>query len=118
MKKIFFKSFFILSIFILLSSCAAGLTGIMANSAALSTNNFSYVQKNVQGKSQATYVLGIGGMRREAIVNEAKENMLANNPLKANQTLVNVVVDFKHSTFLGIVNTTKCYVSADVVEFK
>jgi len=118
MKKVFLRSFLILSITLLFSSCAAGLTGAMSGSAALSTNNFTYAQKNIQGKSQATYVLGIGGMKREAIVSEAKENMLANYPLKDGQAVANVVVDFKQSFFLGIVITVKCSVSADVVEFK
>ncbi|WP_457617952.1 DUF6567 family protein [Lutibacter sp.] len=118
MKKRVIKSIFILSFAILFSSCAAGLTGSMTNSAALSSNNFSFVERNIKGMSQATYVLGIGGMKREAIVSEAKQKMLANNPLKNNQTLANVIVDFKYSNFMGIVMTVKCYVSADIVEFK
>ncbi|MDP3359638.1 MAG: hypothetical protein Q8S41_09855 [Lutibacter sp.] len=118
MKKTIFKSLLTFSIAIMFTSCAASLVGGMSNSAALSTNNFTYVQKNIQGKSQATYVLGIGGMNREAIVNEAKEKMLTNYSLKSNQALANLVIDFKNSNFLGIVRTTKCYVSADIVEFK
>lgn len=118
MRKLILKSIFILSITVLFSSCAAGLSGTMSSSAALSSNNFTYAQKNIQGKSQATYVLGIGGMKREAIVSEAKRSMLANNPLKENQALANVSVDFKKSTFLMLVTTIKCYVTADVVEFK
>ena len=118
MKKVLLRICFLLSITIMLTSCAAGLTGSMSNSAALSSNNFDYVQRDLQGMSQATYVLGIGGMKREAIVNEAKIKMLENNPLKNGQTLANVIVDFKYSNFLGIVATTKCYVTADIVEFK
>lgn len=118
MKKLILKSAFIVSLSLLLTSCAAGLSGTMSGSAALNSANFSYSQKNVQGESKATYVFGIGGMNREAIVNEAKEKMLENTPLKDNQALANLSVDFKYSSFLGIVNTVKCYVSADIVEFK
>lgn len=118
MKQIISNAVVLLSISVMLTNCAAGLSGTMSSSAALSSNNFNYAQKNVQGKSQATYVLGIGGMHREAIVNEAKEKMLENNPLKSNQALANLSVDFKYSSFLGVVNTVKCYVSADIVEFK
>lgn len=118
MKKVFLKSVFILSITFLLTSCAAGLSGSMSDSAALSSNNFTYAQKNIQGMSQATYVFGFGGLKREAIVNEAKQIMLANNSLRNNQALANLAVDFKYSSFLGIVNTVKCYVSADIVEFQ
>ena len=118
MKKNILNSIFLLLFTVLLTSCAASLAGNMSGSAALSSNNFSYVQKNVHGMSQATYILGIGGMKREAIVNEAKVKMLANNALRDNQALANLSVDFKHSNFLGIVKTVKCYVSADIVEFK
>lgn len=118
MKKVLLRICFLLSITIMFSSCAAGLTGSMANSAALSSDNFNYVKRDLQGMSQATYVLGIGGMKREAIVNEAKIKMLENNALKDGQTLANVIVDFKFSNFMGIVATTKCYVTADIVEFK
>lgn len=118
MKKSIFKSVSILSLSFLLTSCAAGLSGNMSGSASLNSANFSYAQKNVQGQSKATYILGIGGMNREAIVNEAKERMMENTPLKDNQALANLSVDFKRSSFFGIVNTVKCYVSADIVEFK
>lgn len=118
MKNLLLRTCFVLTITALFSSCAAGLTGSMNNSAALNSNNFNYVQKDLQGKSQATYVLGIGGMNREAIVEEAKKNMLENYSLKDGQTLANTTVNFKYSNFLGIVATTKCYVTADIVEFK
>ncbi|WP_051907833.1 DUF6567 family protein [Flavimarina sp. Hel_I_48] len=118
MKKLLLHTFFILLISILFSSCAAGLAGSLNDSAALSSNNFSYVQKNLLGKAQATYVLGIGGMNREAIVNEAKQNMLENYSLKDGQTLANTTVNFKYSNFLGLIATYKCYVTADIVQFK
>tara|TARA_B100001146_G_scaffold27057_1_gene20352 strand:- start:211 stop:564 length:354 start_codon:yes stop_codon:yes gene_type:complete len=117
MKK-FLTVTFCLSIIMMLSSCAAGLTGYMSNSTSLSSNNYSYVKKDITGKSQATYVLGIGGMNREAIVAEAKQNMLGKYELKDGQAIANTTVDFKFSSFLGIVATTKCYVTADIVEFE
>ncbi len=118
MKRLLLRISLILCATFLLSSCAAGLTGYMNNSAALSSNNYTYVKRDLQGVSQATYVLGIGGMNREAIVDEAKKNMLENFTLKDGQTLANTTVNFKFSNFLGIVATTKCYVTADIVEFK
>lgn len=118
MKKVLLRTSFIVCITVLFTSCAAGLTGYMNNSAALSSDNFSYVKQDLQGMSQATYILGIGGMNREAIVDEAKQNMLENYQLKDGQTLANTTVNFKFSNFLGIVATTKCYVTADIVEFE
>ncbi len=116
MKNIF--KILSLSLMITLSSCAATLYGTMSDSASLNSNNFIYVKRNVQGKSQATYVFGFGGMKRDAIVAEARANMLTNTSLKDNQAISNLSVDFKKSTFFGIVNTIKCFVSADIVEFK
>ena len=45
--------------------------------------------------------------------------MLVASPLKGNQALVNLTVNFKSSYYLGfLVMTQKCIVTADVVEFK
>jgi hypothetical protein len=45
--------------------------------------------------------------------------MLAENPLKDNQTLANLTVNFKKSLYLGLIySTVKCTVTADIVEFK
>jgi len=118
MKKVLLRTSLILCVTVLFTSCAAGLTGYMNNSAALSSNNFTYVKQDLEGMSQATYILGIGGMNREAIVSEAKQNMLENYKLEDGQTLANTTVNFKYSNFLGIVASTKCYVTADIVEFK
>lgn len=107
----------VLILSILLTSCGAGLSGNFAGSAALSQKNFSYI-KNVKGVSQATYILGIGGLSREALAKEAKEGMLSKTPLKDNQALANVTVDYKTSSFLGVYATVKCVITADVVEFK
>ena len=52
-------------------------------------------------------------------MNTAKERMLEKNPLKDNQTLANVTVNFKksHYFFVGF-GSVKCTVTADIVEFK
>ena len=51
------KKILLLAIVLIFSSCAAGLSGSMSDSASLSSNNFTYAKRNIQGKSQATYVL-------------------------------------------------------------
>jgi len=102
-----------------IASCSAVHSGQMENSASLSSANFSYAKQNIAGKSQANYILGIGGLAKETLVNEAKLKMLAENPLKANQTLANITVNFKKSFYLGLIySTVKCTVTADIVEFK
>lgn len=90
--------------------------GYMNNSASLSQANFSYVNTNISGTASTLNVIGFGGLRKQAIVAEAKENMLKENPLKPNQALTNITVNWKMGFYLiAIMNT--CTVTADVVEF-
>ncbi len=99
----------------LLSSCAVH-NGFMKNSASLSEANFSYVNQSISGMSSAQYVFAIGGLDRQALVEEAKKDMLKDNPLQPNQVLANVTVNWKYS-FYVVVFKTECTVTADVVEF-
>ena len=114
MKNIIKLSAFIISM-IMVSSCAIH-TGVMSSSAQLSHANFTYVKKGLYGTCQTTRVLGFGGIFKADLVEEAKKEMLADYELQDNQALANVSVDWKHSRYI-IVKTTKCSVSADVVEF-
>lgn len=118
MKKIILKFTFAAIVAISLSSCSAGHSGYMSDSSALGAANFSYVKNNIKGESTATYILGIGGLAKSTLVDDAKQKMLSENPIKDNQTLTNLTVNFKNSYYLGIYWTSKCIVTADVVEFK
>ncbi|MDV7396293.1 DUF6567 family protein, partial [Arthrospira platensis SPKY1] len=91
----------------------------MVGSASLDSPNFEYKKKDVTGEAVATYFLGIGGVSKQSLVFEAKQNMLRANPLLKNQALANVSVSYKWTGFLGFVFVTvKCNVSADIVEFE
>ena len=108
----------VLSLFLFLSlvnSCAMH-QGYINNSVALEQNNFDYVNTNISGMASAVYIVGIGGLDRDAIVNAAKQDMLRQNPLKSNQGLANLTVNWKN-TWLIVYTKTTCTVSADVVEF-
>jgi hypothetical protein len=118
MKKIILKISTTLLLVILFSSCAAYHNGYMASSASLNSANFSYVKQNVKAKSTATYILGIGGLGKETLVNSAKEELISENKLKNNQALSNLTVNFKNSYILGVFSTVTCTVTADIVEFK
>ncbi|MFY8213313.1 MAG: DUF6567 family protein [Flavobacterium sp.] len=119
MKKLLSKSILVIVVLTFLTSCAGYHSGYMSDSAALSSANFSYISQNIQGESQATYVIGIGGLNKKTLVDTAKKQMLEASPLKGNQALVNLTVNFKSSYYLGfLVMTQKCIVTADVVEFK
>ncbi len=118
MKKNILSSIIAVIIAVLVSSCSATHSGYMANSAALSSANFSYLKQNINGQATATYVLGIGGLAKATLVDNAKQRMLENNPLKSNQTFANLTVNFKNSYYLGLFAKVKCTVTADIVEFK
>jgi hypothetical protein len=109
--------FALLTLFVISLSGCAMHTGYMNNSAALSTANFSYTKQHLQGYSDTWYVLGIGGLEKEALVEEAKRDMMKDYELKPNQALANVTVNWKNSFFI-VVSSTKCTVTADIVEFK
>ncbi|MFC5412433.1 DUF6567 family protein [Larkinella bovis] len=114
MRKLSFLLFVILSV--LFQSCAFHY-GALSDSASLSYPNFTIVRSNIQGSAKTLKVVGLGGLARNAIVADAKKNLLAKYPLKENQALANVSVDFKTS-LLFIVQTKTCIVTADIVEFK
>lgn len=119
MKKVFLKSILAMIVAVSMSSCMGVHSGTMASSANLSSANFSYVKQSARGSATATYILGIGGISRETLVEDAKLRLLANNPLKSNQALANLTVNFKVTSYVGyIYRTATCVVTADIVEFK
>jgi heptaprenylglyceryl phosphate synthase len=103
-----------------LSSCATMLSGYnsFGTTTVLNAANFDYVKKNVSGKSEVKYILGLGGNKKEAMINEAKQELFANHPLKANQALANVTIDYKNKMVFGnLIQKVTCTINADVVEF-
>ena len=96
------------------ASCAIH-TGMMTGNASLSHPNFKIVDVAV-GTASTTKVFGIGGLKSDALVLQAKKNLFNKYPLKKGQALANVTVDFKRSAYF-IVYTTKVTISADIVDF-
>ena len=115
MKSVVRLSIFALLIAVL-SSCSIH-SGYMNNSASLGEANFKYIEKNIYGSAKTLKVLGIGGSGKYALVHMAKLNMLDSYELKSNQALVNITVNWKKTTYL-LASTTKCVVTADIVEFR
>jgi hypothetical protein len=108
---------FIVIVSLFLSGCAATHSGYMSSSTSLSSANFTYVN-SIRGESTATYILGIGGLSKETLVDDAQKNMFISGPLKKNQAIANLTVNFKNSYFIfGVFATVTCVVTADVVEF-
>ena len=107
---------------LLLTSCAAYHGGTMQNSASLGHANFTYVHKEVKGTATCTYLLGIGGLAKDAIASNAKKALVQQYPLKDNQVLANITINYKsvHPFYvLGLLyHSTTCTITADIVEFK
>ena len=73
----------------------------------------------MEGVANATYILGIGGFGRQALVSEAKEQMRLDEPLGDNEDYANITVNWKTSYVLfGLIMNVKCTVTADIVKFK
>ncbi len=88
---------------------------MMNDSASLHGQDFELIGLSV-GQAKTTRICGIGGLKPDGLVLEAKREMYNIFPLRKGQAYANVSVDFKRFYFL-IVNTTKVTVSADIVQF-
>jgi len=118
MNRIFFL---LIGITFLFSGCAihSGLTTNSNNhttEVVLSKKNFKVIE-SVQGESQATYVFGIGGLSKTAMIAEARANMLSKaNIIGGSKAVINETVEIKHSLFPFFRKYT-VIVSAHIIEF-
>lgn len=110
------KLFIAITVIAITTSSCASHWGMMTGNASLSSNNFK-ITKIASGSSTATKIFGIGGLGKDALVFEAKKDMLQNYPLKDGQALANVTVDIKTSIIFFVI-MEKATVTADIVEFK
>ncbi|MCZ4696135.1 hypothetical protein DWB61_15860 [Ancylomarina euxinus] len=101
-----------LIIVLFLTSCATH-QGMISSSAL---NRPVKYEDIAYGVSQTNQVLGLGGLSKDALILEAKRELINNRPLKQNETYANFTVDFKRS-FFPFYNQTKATMSADVVSF-
>ena len=103
----------LISFALLLNACA------FHNGVMISNPNFTspdYVLSSLAiGTASTEKFLGIGGLKTDALVLEAKKNLYSNFPLKKGQSYSNLTVDFKKSFFI-IYNKTIVTVSADIVQ--
>ena len=65
----------------------------------------------------ATYILGIGGILREGLVREAKNDLIMNNPVQNGQVLVNYTIDHETSFYL-FVWTHRVIITADILQYE
>lgn len=100
----------VINILLFLSSCATHNGAISSSSI-----NRNVVYEDIAyGVAQSNKVFGIGGLSQDALVLEAKRELMKNRPLNENEEYLNFTVDFKR-TFWPFYSQTKVTLSADVI---
>ena len=100
-------------IFSLLTSCIATHNGTISSSSIGKTVIYEDI---AYGVSQTNRFLGLGGFSQDALVLEAKRELIKSRPLKPGEEYSNFTIDFKH-TYWPFYIQTKVTVSADVVKY-
>ena len=86
------------------------------------TISSSSINQNVKyldiayGVTQINKYFGLGGLSQDAMVLEAKRELIKNRPLRQNETYSNFTLDFKN-TYILFYCQTKVTMSADVIRF-
>jgi hypothetical protein len=121
MKKIYL-CLFIATIITLFTNCGihSGLTLNLNNhntEVVLSQANYVVI-KSIQGSSSAKYFLGIGGVRKKALISEARAQMLRDQDiLGSSRAVINETVE-THRAFAFFFTSYTVTVSAHLIEFK
>lgn len=114
MKSILMKPICVLICACTLSGCAIH-EGTFDSSVAITNNQFRVVGL-AEGYAGTTHILGIGGLSKDALVMEAKQDLYSRYPLAKGMVLANVTVDFRRSFYL-VAGSTLVTLSADVIDF-
>ena len=107
------KNLSILSVILILSSCAF-------HSGTISSNvpNEPMIHKDIAvGYSSTNIVLGFGGLSKDNLISQARKNMVLSRPLVGAEQYNNVEVNIKNTYYL-IGRKTKVTINADVIEPK
>ena len=122
MKKTFLPVILILfSMSVILSGCGYFIpqTSNLSNhvtSVELSKKNFKVVAY-VKGEAAATYIFGFGGLKKKALVEKARSEMMKNSDLVGtSRAIINETVEVHLANFL-VVQKVRVVCSAYIVEF-
>lgn len=106
--------FFVISICGVFCSCATH-NGYLSSNAVLVDNNFRIIGIGI-GEAESIRILGFGGLKKNALVYDAKNDLYNKVELKQGQALTNITVDFKRENFI-LYSKTKVTVSGEIVDF-
>ncbi len=113
-KKIAASAF----VMLLLTSCALHF-GELQSSVSLNQANFK-ILKTASGSAQTKVVFGIGGLKQEALVAEARKDLTTKANLTEGQVLANLTMDYKttfYPPYIPVILIQKVTITADIVEF-
>lgn len=119
MKK-FFCACAVVATTLTLTSCGVTQTtsnNITETKVVLSENNFKVVGQ-AYGQSQATYILGFGGLRKAALRANAIDEMSRSANLTGAQTLTNVTTHMSVKMITPLFVQITCDATANIIEFK
>lgn len=97
---------------VILSSCAMHHGTISSSS----INRSVKYEDIAYGVSYSNKYFGFGGVSQDALILDAKRELVKSRPLQANEEYANFTIDFKW-TFFPFFVKTKVTVSADVIKF-
>ena len=83
----------------------------------LKENNYKIV-KEVEGEWSATYVFGIGGLKKKALTSNAIAEMYKNAALTGNQQIINITTTQSVESWVGIYSRYKVVARGYVIEFE
>jgi len=104
----------LLLIVLVTSSCATHL-GYLSSNAVIVDNNFRIIGIGV-GESESIKIFGFGGLKKDALVFDAKKDLYKNIELKSGQALTNITVDLKNEYYI-VYSKLKVIVTAEIVDF-
>ena len=101
------------------TSCGVASTtsnNVTETKVVLSEKNFKVVGQ-AYGEAKATYVFGMGGIRKKALRNNAIDEMSKNANLSGAQTLTNITTHTSVKMVTPIFFQRTCSATANVIEF-
>ena len=119
MKKSILFTVLVMAVFCL---CSCGITSTTSNnisgtSVVLKRNNFR-VLGQAYGQSKATYVFGMGGIRKRALRANAIDEMSRSAHLTGSQALVNITTHTSYRMITPLFVEITCDATANIIEFQ
>jgi len=109
-------------VFATLSLGSCGISSMTSNNLSetkvvLAEKNFKVVGK-AYGSASATYIVGIGGLSRKALRNNAIDEMSNNAKLSGAQTLTNITTYTSIKMITPFYVKATCSATANIIEFE